>query len=293
MEHVDGRLRAAVVAAVLGSVLTACGQAAPQHDGAGEPGLGVGHVHGVDIDPADGSLYVAGHYGLFKVTSPTTIARVADRDQDHMGFTIIGPRTFLASGHPSAEDVSPQLPPHLGLIRSTDSGATWTTVSAGGSADFHSIQPAGDTLYAFDSQTSKIWRSFDGGATWTQGTEEKVIDLGAAADLPSRVFATTPDGLKVSEDGGMNFTDVAKAPLLSHVDVSADWLLVGAGADGQIHASQDGGETWTATGKLPGQAVTFTAVDPQRLLAAMEDGTILESKDGGKTFTTAYAAGTG
>jgi hypothetical protein len=30
----------------------------------------------------------------------------------------------MASGHPSAEDVSPERPPHLGLIKSTDSGLT-------------------------------------------------------------------------------------------------------------------------------------------------------------------------
>ncbi|MGW0201400.1 WD40/YVTN/BNR-like repeat-containing protein [Nonomuraea sp. NPDC003201] len=103
-----------------------------------------------------------------------------------MGFTIAGPNAFLAGGHPSAEDVSPDRPPHLGLIRSTDAGITWKSISADGSADYHSIQPAGGNLYALDSKTSKIWRSFDGGATWTQGTEEQVIDLGASADQPGR-----------------------------------------------------------------------------------------------------------
>ncbi|WP_188195957.1 F510_1955 family glycosylhydrolase [Nonomuraea sp. SYSU D8015] len=290
MRYAGRRLCTGAAGVVLAAALAACGQASPEPGGAAEPDLGVGHVHGLGVDPADGVLYVAGHYGLFKVTSPTTLTRVADRDQDHMGFTIVGPKTFLASGHPSAEDVSPGLPPHLGLIKSTDSGATWKTISEHGSADFHSIQPAGDSLYAFDSQTSKVWRSLDGGATWTQGTAEKVIDLGAGSDKPSRVYATTPDGLKVSEDGGVNFTDVAKAPLLSHVDVLSGGWLVGPGADGKVHTSQDGGKTWSAAAALPGQAVAFTAVDRRRLLAALEGGTVLESKDGGKTFATAFRA---
>ncbi|TMR93570.1 F510_1955 family glycosylhydrolase [Nonomuraea basaltis] len=290
MRYIGRWLRTGAAGVVLGVALAGCGQASPEHGGAAEPDLGIGHVHGLGVDPADGALYVAGHYGLFKVTSPTTMARVADRNQDHMGFTIVGPKTFLASGHPSAEDVSPERPPHLGLIRSADAGVTWKTVSADGSADFHSIQPAGDNLYAFDSQTSKIWRSLDGGATWTQGSEGQAIDLGAGAEQPSRVYATTPDGLKVSEDGGVSFTGVTKAPLLSHVDVLPGEMLVGAGADGQIHTSPDAGKTWTAAGKLPGQASAFTAVDRQRLLAALEDGTVLESKDGGKTFATAFRA---
>jgi photosystem II stability/assembly factor-like uncharacterized protein len=290
MRYVGRRLRTGAAGVVLAVALAGCGQASPEPGGAAEPDLGVGHVHGLGVDSADGALYVAGHHGLFKVTSPTAMARVADRNQDHMGFTIAGPKTFLASGHPSAADVSPGAPPHLGLIKSTDSGITWKSISEHGSADFHSIQPAGDSLYAFDSQTSKVWRSLDGGATWTQGTEERVIDLGAGADEPSRVYVTTPEGLKVSEDGGVNFTDMAKAPLLSHVDALSSGWLVGPGADGKIHTSQDGGKTWSAAGALPGQAVAFTAVDRQRLLAALQDGTVLKSKDGGKTFATAFRA---
>ncbi|MFD1542818.1 F510_1955 family glycosylhydrolase [Nonomuraea guangzhouensis] len=287
MQHVGRRL---LSAAALSFALVACGQASPEHGGRSESSnLGVGHVHGVGVDPADGALYVAGHHGLFTVTSPTTIARVADRNQDHMGFTITGSKTFLASGHPAAEDVSPDRPPHLGLIRSTDAGLTWKVISQDGSADFHSLQLAGENLYAFDSQTSKVWRSADGGATWTQGTEEKVLDLGVSAEKSTRLYATTPQGLKVSEDGGVNFVEVPKSPLLSHVDVLTTGLMVGAGADGRIHTSQDDGKTWTTVGKLPGQATAFTAVDRRRLLAALEDGTVLESKDGGKTFTTAFA----
>ncbi|MEU7739285.1 F510_1955 family glycosylhydrolase [Nonomuraea sp. NPDC049158] len=287
MQHVGRRL---LSAAALSFALVACGQAAPEHGGtSGSPDLGVGHVHGVGVDPADGVLYVAGHYGLFTVTSSTTVARVADRDQDHMGFTITGPKTFLASGHPAAEDVSSGRPPHLGLVRSTDAGLTWKTISQDGSADFHSLQLAGENLYAFDSQTSKVWRSGDGGATWTQGAKDKILDLGVSANEPTRLYATTPEGLKVSEDGGVNFVEVTTAPLLSHVDALVTGLVVGAGADGRIHTSQDAGKTWTAVGRLPGQATAFTAVDRQRLLAALEDGTVLESKDGGKTFTTAFA----
>lgn len=289
MKHVGQRLRAVATGVALSVTLAACGQATSESGETPDPDLGIGHVHGLGIDPADGALYVAGHHGLFKITSPATATRVADRDQDHMGFTITGPKTFLASGHPSPEDISSEHPPHLGLIKSADSGRTWKTLSEDGSADFHSIQPAGDHLYAYDSQTSKVWRSIDGGATWSQGAEEKVIDLGANAEQPSRIYATTPDRLKVSEDGGVNFRHVTKAPLLSHIDVLTGDVLVGAGAEGRIHISQDSGKTWSASGNLPGQAAAFTAVDRQRLLAAMEDGTVLESKDSGKTFIPAYS----
>ncbi|WP_326640169.1 hypothetical protein OG884_35485 [Streptosporangium sp. NBC_01755] len=64
--------------------------------------------------------------------------------------------------------------------------------------------------------------------------------------------------------------------------------LIGAGADGQVHTSEDAGESRQAVGRLPGRASAFTAVDRRRLLAAMEDGTIVESTDGGGRFSVVY-----
>ncbi|MEV6868702.1 F510_1955 family glycosylhydrolase [Streptosporangium subroseum] len=281
------RLRTGTALAFLALVGTACAGESPQ--GAVDPtDPGIGHVHGLGIDPADGTIYLAGHYGLFQIRSADTARRVADRIQDHMGFTVIGPKTFLASGHPGAANISSGGAVHLGLIRTTDAGATWTSVSETGTADFHAIQPAGTTLYAYDSQTSQVLRSGDEGHNWAAGAKMEVIDLAADAQDVARVYATTPDGLQVSQDGGRNFTALTGSPLLSHVDVFGTDELVGAGADGQVHTSKDSGKTWQVSGRLPGQASAFTAVDSQRLLAAMEDGTVMESTDAGHRFSIVY-----
>ncbi|MFD8564991.1 F510_1955 family glycosylhydrolase [Streptosporangium canum] len=285
-------MRLGAAAAVLVLVLTACGQA--EHPAAQSPGgaddPGIGHVHGLGIDPADGALYVAGHFGLFRVKSAESAERVAGRIQDHMGFTVIGPRTFLASGHPGDPDAAS---PHLGLIRTTDAGVTWTTVSEEGAADFHALQQAGEVLYAYDSQTGRVRSSGDQGRTWKQGAFMEVIDLAAGAGEPARVYATTPGGLHVSEDGGMAFAPVKGIPLLSHVDAPGEELLVGPDADGQIQISRDRGRTWSVAGRLPGPATVFTAVDAQRMLASLEDGTVLESRNGGKDFAVAFRPATG
>ncbi|MEV0197147.1 F510_1955 family glycosylhydrolase [Nonomuraea sp. NPDC050691] len=286
------RVRAAgtlLVAAAMSAAVAGCGEQPQKSAHGADPGIG--HIHGLGVDPADGALYVAGHYGLFKVKNGTQAERVAGRVQDHMGFTVAGPRTFLASGHPGEAAVDAA--PHLGLIRTTDAGQSWTTVSEAGTADFHALQPAGEALYAYDSQSGRLRRSTDGGQTWTQGAEEKVIDLAAGADEPTTVYATTPEGVKVSGNGGMEFDPVAGAPLLSHLDQPAKGFLVGTGADGLLHTSGDGGKTWRNGGKLPGAAVAFTAIHTKRLLAATEDGTVLESKDGGETFATVFRSANG
>lgn len=279
----------AVALTVLALALASCGQSGmPAHE-AGDSGIG--HVHGLGVDPADGALYVAGHYGLFKVTSASSAQRVAGRVQDHMGFTVIGPRTFLASGHPGEADTGS--PPHLGLIRTTDAGATWQTVSEAGVSDFHVLQPAGGTLYAYDSQTSRVRASVDGGATWRQGAQEEVVDLAAHPERPETVYAATTSGVQASGNGGMEFEPVKDAPLLTQIEAPAADVLIGPDTEGQLQLSVDAGKTWRTGGRLPAQAVAFTAVDRQRLLAAAEDGTVYESRNGGTDFTVVFRPATG
>lgn len=281
----DLRLRAAAVltAVVLGA--SACGGSEPAPAGPDPDDPGIGHIHGLGIDPADNALYLASHYGLFKINSVETAERVAGRIDDYMGFTIVGPKTFLASGHPGDPNATS---PHLGLIRTTDAGQTWTTVSEGGTADFHALESVGDHVYGYDTQSQRLKVSTDQGHSWTDGAREPVIDLAANDADPGRLYATTPNGLRVSTNDGQAFATVEGAPLLSHVDSPAKDLLIGPDAEGVIRSSTDGGSTWQTGGRLPGQAAAFTAVDAQHLLAAMEDGTVYESKNGGKDFSVVF-----
>lgn len=71
---------------------------------------GLEHVHWLGVDPADGKLYAATHTGLFRVAGEGEPVRVADRYQDTMGFTVVGPRHFVASGHPGLDDKKLRLP---------------------------------------------------------------------------------------------------------------------------------------------------------------------------------------
>ncbi|MEV6867399.1 hypothetical protein AB0M44_41210 [Streptosporangium subroseum] len=90
-------------------------------------------------------------------------------------------------------------------------------MSEAGTAGFHSLQPAGSNLYAFHSQTGQARRSGDEGRTWKPEASEEVVDLVGNAEEPDRAYATTPGGVRVSDDDGMAFTTLSAAPLLSHV----------------------------------------------------------------------------
>jgi hypothetical protein len=100
------------------------------------------HVHRLGINPRDGALYAATHTGLFTIRDRAA-TRVADRYQDTMGFTVVGPDHFLGSGHPDFRDrqlYDPNRRPLLGLVDSRDAARSWRSLSLLGEADFHALQ---------------------------------------------------------------------------------------------------------------------------------------------------------
>jgi hypothetical protein len=86
-----------VVVAVVGAVAFAgCGEDGANMEMAG--GTAAGHVHGLGVDPADDSLYIATHAGLFRAPpGESEVSRVGSSNQDTMGFTVTGPGSFLGS----------------------------------------------------------------------------------------------------------------------------------------------------------------------------------------------------
>ncbi|MTE22098.1 exo-alpha-sialidase [Streptomyces sp. TRM43335] len=284
------RLRSLVAATAitLAAVLTGCSggsdePAGPSSDGhshASEPG--VSHIHGLGVNPGDGKLYVATHHGVIAVDDKGSSRRVSDT-ADYMGFTVVGPDTFLGSGHPPEGSDEPA---NRGLIKSTDAGKTWKTLSLGGEVDFHALEQVHDTIYGYDS-THGLLRVSRDGKKWDERAELAALDIAVSPENPDTVLATTQGGIARSTDGGETFAGGAE-PVLAHLSWAGEDgkdVLYGIGPDGALHRSTDGGESWTETGTVPGgQPQALTAVTADRVLAATAGG-VYESTDGGRTFT--------
>jgi photosystem II stability/assembly factor-like uncharacterized protein len=273
------RLAVAPVVA-FGLLLGACGDDTEPGTAASE--RPVEHVHGLGVNPADGSLFIATHNGLFRSPEGSTSAEpVGESQQDTMGFTVVGPHRFLGSGHPGPGEGGP---PNLGLIASGDAGASWEEVSLAGEADFHVLRYAHDRVYGFNGLEGKLMLSDDGGETWTERTPPgAVIDLAVDPDDPERILAATEIGLQLSEDDGKSWRPVdGEIGLLAWPRTGE---LFSVDADGVVSSSEGPGEPWRQRGSIGGQPAAL-AVAGDELFAALADGTVVVSSDGGATWAT-------
>jgi len=277
-----------VSALALGSLLLgACGNAADKDPADGpiaeDPHL-IGHVHGLGVDPADGTLFAAGHFGVFRIDEGGLATRIADRWQDTMSFTVTGPGTFLASGHP---DLREDLPPHLGLIESTDAGETWQSLSLQGEADFHALEVVGDRVYGYDAASGRLMTTTDR-RSWTTITEGQFVDLAVVPSHPDRVVVTTPSGLvhEVRLDGSSR--PLRSAPSLVWVDAQQSGRLVGITAGGELFSTAGPDSEWQRAGRVPGTPAALEVAEAA-WYAATDEG-IFTSTDLGASWAVLVGA---
>jgi hypothetical protein len=250
---------------------------------------GVSHVHGLGINPADRSLYIATHHGTFRLGSDRKIERVGDSYQDTMGFTVAGADLFLGSGHPDAEGFRRGQPPRLGLIESTDAGKSWRSVSLAGEVDFHGLAFVHGRVYGWDSASGRFMVSSDR-RTWDTRSALPLASFAVDPGDETHILGSGPDGVLESRDGGRTWTKQQGPPLLV-LSWDAGAGLVGVTEDGAVHRSPDGGASWNPAGRLPGSPQALLVTGGEWYAAAADPGGatgIYRSNDAGRNWELHY-----
>jgi hypothetical protein len=277
-----GLLVTAVVAvAAVAAALAAARVLGDDEPSAADPGPV--HVHALGLNPADRSLFIATHTGLYRLDGDAERAeRVGDRYQDTMGFTIAGPDHFLGSGHPDLRD---DLPPLLGLIESRDAGKTWTPISLLGKVDFHALRVRGPLLAGYDATGGQVMISNDRGGSWRSARPpEPLIDLVVDPDSAGRLLAAGESRLFASADGGKTWKQLEEGTgLLAWPRGDRLYLLDGGG---RVWFSRNGGRRWQQRGQLGARPAALLATGSETLFAATHEGEIKLSSDGGVSWTT-------
>lgn len=248
-------------------------------------------INALDVDPADGSILISTNKALFRVAKGSSRAeRVkaevsTTKGKSPLGkFLIVaatGPRRLLGSGHPNDAHEVPGL---LGLIRSTDGGRHWSSVSRLGFADLHIIRPAGKLLYAYDAVLGGMLVSADGGKNWDERSTppELMIDFVVDPDDPDHLVATDKTTVYRSLDQSKSWRPLSKAQQ-GRLTWPASGSLYRADGNGLVYKSSDG-ESWDRVGAVDGEPFKLKGLGADHLLAALSDATVLETTDGARSW---------
>lgn len=295
----------------------------------------VGSMGDMDVSDSDPNIIYAGT-GSDGYRSNVSIGKGVWKSTDagttwsHIGLATVG-NIGGVRVHPSNPDIAyvaaignPFAPSNArGLYRTRDGGRTWERTlyvsDSTGAVDveLHPTNPS--IVYAAmwraerkpwtiisGAREGGIYRSTDGGSTWTKltaGLPNELIgkaNIAVSAAAPDRVYvlmeAKPGSGLYRSEDAGGSFRLVSNNPQLStrpfyYTTLDADPTnadVIYAGAEGYFK-STDGGENWSRFGTPHGDNHGIW-VHPSNgnIMIQANDGGVNVSINGGRTWSTQY-----
>ena len=253
------------------------------------------YVGSLSVDPEDGTLMIGTGLGLFRLEEGAKRAKPFDGRADHartgpgaispnLVLRYTGPGELIASGHP--KDGGSGLPENLGLIRSEDDGATWTSVSLLGQEDLHALDARGDVVAGQPVEAARVLVSGDGGKTFEERTPPSVpIDLDLDPADPQRIAITTADGVFISPTAAAAGASATCSRPRRTSRGRRPGRCTASTRRACVQVSEDGGESWKPRRQRGRLAVHR---DRRRrgpaLRRAAPAASIVRSDDGGATL---------
>jgi len=194
-----------------------------------------------------------------------------------------------------------------GVFRSIDGGNSWIS-SASGIADSRvhalAVDPATPTTVYAGSRTLGVYKSTNGGSTWTATSLNNVFVTALAVDpaTPTIVYAgTDAGGIYKTINGGTSWFAVNSGLATSSVrtivvDVNAPATIYAATSAG-IYKSSNAGVTWVASSSgLFDPDVNALVIDPRNsnlIFAGTNSAGVFRSSNGGGLWTASNGGLTG
>lgn len=284
------------MAAIL--VLSACGMTGTS--------LSLTHIHGLGYGTND-QLAIATHEGVLLTDGNQWSAAEGD-PHDLMGFSV-AKSAWYSSGHPAPGSDKPN---PLGLMKSTDGGKTWDSLSLEGLSDFHFLAAGYESgaIYVIHEHPHPemdmgLHVTEDEGKTWSRSAMQGVgsyLTLGAHPIEPNIVAVGSDRGLFLSQDYGDTFEKIhsdnltVTALLFDLHDPDVIWM-------GGYHESLTFGRYHLKTKEWseiplplhdPDEAIQFIAQnpgDPDQMAVATVDKQILMTDNAGEDWTFVMKGG--
>jgi photosystem II stability/assembly factor-like uncharacterized protein len=185
------------------------------------------------------------------------------------------------------------------LWRSRDQGATWVPVFKEAPVD-EVVPVPGDPDTVFLGTWNGVWKSTDGGDTWTQSLgpgpgESRLLILSLAlGGNPPVLYAGTYGPLYASSDGGATWD--RRAELGETLDLAvqpAEPSRVYAMGQQGVQVSQDSGVHWQLTLPEPGRSLAINPYRFREIWAGSGSTGLYVSEDGGYTWAAPAQRGMG
>jgi len=210
------------------------------------------------------------HEGLFQFISQNNMSPIGKDPFDVMGLDADG-STLFASGHPSSGS---KLPNPLGLLRSTDGGKTWKSISLLGAVDFHSLEVSGNQIYGDNATEGALMYSKNLGKSWKRIGAVKFSDIAILSGLPGRAVSLQNGKLLKTSNTFKSTTELKFNFPISAVESIGKELFI-ASKD-KIYRSFDQGGSWKLLKSFKGEISDISASSKQ--LAVVVGGEVLSIK---------------
>jgi photosystem II stability/assembly factor-like uncharacterized protein len=255
----------------------------------------------------DGVLYLAGDVsGVYKsIDHGRTWSMINNGLVNYGVFTLATDRTNPETIYAATDG---------GLCKSTDGGTHWRLLPKTGPKELHitgergksihciAVNPADGNIVYAGSPTGKIYRSADGGQSWSVSFEQKmeaaggaVCSVAIAPSEPALVLAATSDsGLLISTDAGAHWraADAPKNASGAAIAASDPNIIYASFQTDGVWKSIDKGQSWKqiSHGLPKGMSFSDVAVSPANPRDVYAIGTVgwngafYRSTDGGETW---------
>jgi photosystem II stability/assembly factor-like uncharacterized protein len=250
------------------------------------------------VHPADDqTLLLGGYEGIVRTTDGgASFGPIRDNSSTRfLAFSTSSPNVVYSAGD------------HDAVLRSSDAGITWAQSQALPTRAIYgmAVHPTDPNtlLVGFSeavSWTPRIYRTSDGGASWTAAnvTAAPISYSFSFLDFdpvnPSNAYAATPEKLYKSVDGGLNWVPLLAPFLVPRNQMQSMRAFGGAGAGIYItsfygiHSSTDGGGSWARKpASSPYVYPDFVEADPgdTSKLFVLQGWELWRSTDGGSNFS--------
>lgn len=253
------------------------------------------HLHGLGFSADGRQLLVPAHTGL-RIYEDGAWRTPDAPAHDYMGFAPVEDG-FYSSGHPAPDS---SLANPLGLVRSSDGGATLEPLGFVGESDFHTMGVGyrSRAIYLLNPAPNSAlqqgaYYSLDNGTTWQpfagRGVSAAPYAIAVHPDEPGTLALPTDAGLLQSTDYGASFSLAGPPAPATAATYSLDGkrLLFGASALSALDLASGAIEPLNAPQLAAEDRFTYIATSPtapETLAVATLERDIFLSLDNGATW---------